>query len=165
MNKRDSSSSNGVNQPSKGIHLPQFTRLFPASFSKRFFSVVIKGAIWTLLLFLLVTNVALSHGGFASYFETALRRISHGVTTRSNVLGTTSSGSEASPTIDDLRKQYAHWEKIVEELPDYRDGHFTLATLAYQLGDMDESRKHLMKVKEMDPNFPGLAQLEELLAK
>jgi len=79
------------------------------------------------------------------------------------VLGTTNEASRAIPTIEELKQQYAHWEKIVNELPDYRDGHFTLATLAYQLGDINASLEHLMKVKQMDPNFPGLIQLEKLL--
>lgn len=165
MNKRDPSPNHSEGQPPKSNYLPQFTRFFSAPLAKRLFSMSIKGAIWTLLLFLLLTNVALSNRGVASYFEATFRRISGGGAKQPNVLGTTSKSSNASPTIGDLKKQYDHWEKIVAELPDYRDGHFALATLAYQLGDTDASMQHLMIVKEMDPNFPGLKQLEAVLVK
>jgi tetratricopeptide (TPR) repeat protein len=163
MNKRDTSLSNKTTSPRQRVYLPQFTRLFSALSPKRVFFIAIKSIAWILLLFLIGTNIALSHHEVALYFENTIRKILSKNTTQTNVLGTTNEASRAIPTIEELKQQYAHWEKIVNELPDYRDGHFTLATLAYQLGDINASLEHLMKVKQMDPNFPGLIQLEKLL--
>lgn len=163
MNKRDTSPSNKTTNPHQRVYLPQFTRLFSAISSKRIFFLTIKSIAWILLLFLIGTNIALSRHEVALYFENTIRKILSKNTTQKNVLGTTNEDPRAIPTIEDIKHQYAHWEKIVNELPDYRDGHFTLATLAYQLGDINASREHLMKVKQIDPNFPGLIQLEKLL--
>lgn len=164
MNKRDTTPSKNEDETVKHTFLPQFTRLFSANYIKRIFSFTIQSLIWVALLFLLAANVLLSHSGIATYVENSLRTLSQSTKT-TNVLGTTSDKIEESPTAEDLKNQYARWNKIVDELPDYRDGHFVLATIAYQLGDTGASRKHLMKVKDMDPNFPGLFQLEALLGQ
>lgn len=52
-----------------------------------------------------------------------------------------------------LTKQLAYWQDIVRQYSDYRDGYFEIATLQYQLGEVNQAKKSLEKVLALDPNF------------
>ena len=65
--------------------------------------------------------------------------------------------------IDETQKLKAQREQLVGELRNlkvmepqytgYRDIYFRIATLNYQLGDVDESKKYIKKALDADPNF------------
>lgn len=58
-----------------------------------------------------------------------------------------------------LRRQYQFWQTVVKEKPDYRDAYVTLASLAYQLGKLNEARAGLAKAHSLDPNSPTIQEL------
>jgi tetratricopeptide (TPR) repeat protein len=65
--------------------------------------------------------------------------------------------------LDETKGLKAQREQIIGELKDlkvlepqytgYRDIYFRIATLNYQLGNIDESKKYIKKALEVDPNF------------
>ena len=42
--------------------------------------------------------------------------------------------------VDKLKDRYIFWQSVAIAKPDYRDAFVTLASLAYQLGKLDESK-------------------------
>ncbi len=66
---------------------------------------------------------------------------------------------------EDLIKQEQYWQQVVTKYPDYRDGHFTLALLAYQLGEKSVARKELAAVLAIDPDFTQAQGLSSRLGK
>lgn len=63
----------------------------------------------------------------------------------------------------DLQKEIGHWQKIVEDHPDYRDGWFTLSLLYYENYEDDKAKEALDSVFLLDPNFqPGKDFLKTL---
>lgn len=64
-----------------------------------------------------------------------------------------------------VQNRYNYWQNVIRNHPDYRDGYYMVAVLAFQRGNIRESRMHLNKVKVLDPNYPGIALLEPLLTE
>ncbi|MBI3342872.1 tetratricopeptide repeat protein [Candidatus Gottesmanbacteria bacterium] len=84
-----------------------------------------------------------------------------------NVLGV-SSDPQAVLTqweheVDQLKEQYAFWQSVTAEKPDYRDAFIQLATLAYQLGNLDAARASLARAQALDPNSPTVQEFTKLL--
>lgn len=65
----------------------------------------------------------------------------------------------------ELLGEVGKWEKIVAEYPDYRDAHFTLALLYYQVQDKGRSSYHLDQSLKIDPNFAKGRELRELISE
>jgi len=63
----------------------------------------------------------------------------------------------------ELKKLIDNWEKIVEQKPDYRDGFLKLAFFYHQLSDQSKAKENLKKAEMLDPNYPALEQLEQLI--
>lgn len=53
----------------------------------------------------------------------------------------------------ELEMRAVEWEQVVSRAPDYRDGHYNLAILYYQLRKRDLAMQHLNEALEIDPNF------------
>ncbi|MDP2649920.1 MAG: hypothetical protein Q8P10_03665 [bacterium] len=62
-----------------------------------------------------------------------------------------------------VKEEIKHWEDVVINHPDYRDGYFKLATLEYKIRNKGRSKWYLEKTIELDPNFEGAKKLAELL--
>lgn len=84
-----------------------------------------------------------------------------------NVLGLTTSPVDTLAQWEHERdqwdKQYAFWQSVAIAKPDYRDAYITLASLAYQLGKLDESKRWLSQAQTLDPNHPTAQKLSDLL--
>ncbi len=52
-----------------------------------------------------------------------------------------------------LTKELAYWQDVVRQYDNYRDAHFRIATLQYQLGQVNQAQKSLERVLVLDPNF------------
>lgn len=59
-----------------------------------------------------------------------------------------------------LEARLATWESLAVKYPQYRDGHFEAALLAYRLGRLDIMQTELKKVLEIDPNYAFANQME-----
>lgn len=64
-----------------------------------------------------------------------------------------------------IEAEIAEWEKIVVERPGYRDGYFELAVLTYQLNRIEETKRYLNGVFELDPNYQPARELEKEINK
>lgn len=62
-----------------------------------------------------------------------------------------------------LMKEKKYWEGVIDAYSDYRDGYFKLATINYQLGNIESARINVKKVLELDPNFEPGRKLEKVL--
>lgn len=84
----------------------------------------------------------------------------------SDVLGVSVAEKPGGTPADNpaLKKQIIRWEEIIAARPDYRDGYYALATLEYQMGNTEKSKKYLGVVKRLDPNYPEITELEALLS-
>jgi hypothetical protein len=86
-----------------------------------------------------------------------------------SVLGSTSPPStllsewESKP--QQLKSDYAFWEMVASEKPEYRDGLIMAGLYAYQLRNIGESRKYLEKAYTLDPNYEPLNALLEKIGK
>ncbi len=54
---------------------------------------------------------------------------------------------------------------LLKSHPDYREGWVALAKLEYSLGNTDEVQFAVDKVYEIDPNYKGLQELQNLVMK
>ena len=63
----------------------------------------------------------------------------------------------------ELRKFVSAWENFVKQKPDYRDGYLKLAFFYHQLKDKQKASENLKKAKALDPNYPGIEKMEELI--
>jgi tetratricopeptide (TPR) repeat protein len=52
-----------------------------------------------------------------------------------------------------LEGELSYWQQVVKEYGGYRDAYFRIASLQYQLGQIDEAEKSIEKVIGLDPNF------------
>lgn len=84
-----------------------------------------------------------------------------------NVLGLAASPADTLTQWEHERaqweKQYAFWQSVAIAKPDYRDAFIRLAALAYQLGKLDESKRWLSQAQTLDPNYPAVQKLSDLL--
>lgn len=60
-----------------------------------------------------------------------------------------------------LLSEIATWETIVSSHQDYRDGHFQLALLYYQIGDTQRAQESLRSTLYIDPNFQKAREFEK----
>lgn len=63
-----------------------------------------------------------------------------------------------------LTKELAYWQDVARRYGDYRDAHFRIATLHYQLGEVIQAKKSLEKVLALDPNFEGARVLGDKIS-
>jgi len=63
----------------------------------------------------------------------------------------------------EIKRIISAWEKFVKEKPDYRDGYLKLAFFYHQLGEKQKALENLKKAKLLDPNYPGIKKMEELI--
>jgi len=173
------------------IQFPKFPRFFPANSFSRILLITKKTIFWSLFLVLMGVNTALIRPDFFPKLmqkamalpvltrytptEHTLELLAHLYKTtftlalqNSAVLGITSqkdSQSNREQKYNTSVQQYSAWQTIVSRHPDYRDGYFQLAVLAYQLNKFSESKKYLQKVRSLDPNYSGLTSLEVLYPK
>lgn len=146
----------------KGISLfPHYTRIFSASHFGPVLKLGARLLLWTMLVAGIGVNIA------------ALQRNPEGipawttiVSRATDILGTADAATTetGSPTKTN-EAEYLFWTEVINAHPDYRDAHVNAALLAYTLGLMDKTRFHTDKVKELDPNYAGVSQLEDLLSK
>ena len=84
-----------------------------------------------------------------------------------NVLGLTTSPmdilSQWEHEVDKLKDRYIFWQSVAIAKPDYRDAFVTLASLAYQLGKLDESKRWLSKAQALDPNDPTIKKISPFI--
>ncbi len=69
-------------------------------------------------------------------------------------------------TADDsitFAKQAAYWQMTEKKYPNYRDGYFQLALLAYRVGDNQKANEYLQQVETLDPNFEGVQLLRSYI--
>lgn len=52
-----------------------------------------------------------------------------------------------------LTKELQYWQGVARQYDNYRDVYFRIASLQYQLGDVDAAKQSLDKVLALDPNF------------
>lgn len=136
---------------------PQFTRLFSATFSHPFVKLTGKLLLWSLLLVSIGINIFVYNPDiFAQVFP------GNAVTKTDKVLGVSDPMAKETG-IETVENDYQYWLGIIQDHPDYRDAHVYAAVAAYKLGKIDDSRAHLGKVRELDPNYSGINSLESLL--
>ncbi|MBI5019791.1 hypothetical protein HZB58_06000 [Candidatus Gottesmanbacteria bacterium] len=144
----------------KGL-FPHYTRLFSAS---RFSPVIKLGGrllLWIVLIAGIGINIAALHRNPENVpaWTTFVSRAA-------DVLGTTdSTNTDSGSNTKTNEAEYSFWIEVINSHPDYRDAHVNAAILAFKLGLLNEARSHTNKVKELDPNYPGVMQLEDLLSK
>lgn len=136
---------------------PQYTRLFAAS---PFFNRIrrVTGVmLWILLACTIGINmVAAQRDGRLSVSLPFFAD-------KPSVLG--ESASTLMPNLAErsmLERQYAYWTEVLHDNPDYRDAHYQAALIAYQLGDKEKLQAHVEQMRNIDPNFGGIGQLEAL---
>lgn len=163
MNKHAQTPSPPVSPPNDqllhaGI-FPHYTRLFSASVFPKLLGKTGKLILWVLLALSIATN----------FFILRPETIPHSFPWQTpapdnGVLGT-SDPTDVTRNNDTLTGKYLYWEKITQDYPDYRDAHIHAAMAAFQLGHVDVSRRHLDKVRTLDPNDRSLPQLENILGE
>ena len=121
-----------------------------------------KTALWLILILCILANLAITNPSVTIYINRAIKRL--GFTTAPAQKSTAILGASDAQITDMGAQQnkYDYWQDTITNHPDYRDGHYMAAILAYQMGNITLSRAHLDKVKNLDPNFPGTSQLEIL---
>jgi tetratricopeptide (TPR) repeat protein len=61
----------------------------------------------------------------------------------------------------EIEKQISHWQKQLEDRPDWRDAWLILSLLQAKLGKKETSWESLQKAKTLDPNYPLFQELEK----
>ncbi len=64
-----------------------------------------------------------------------------------------------------LAQAYQFWQSVALAHPDYRDAYITLASLAYQLGKTEETKRLLNQAIALDSNNKVAKKFEELIKK
>jgi hypothetical protein len=59
--------------------------------------------------------------------------------------------------------QVYYLKALLKDNPTYREGWVQLAKMEYLMGNIEECKKAIIKVKELDPNYEGLDSLQLLL--
>lgn len=135
------------------IKFPQFTRLFAANKFQQVGNWIVRLSLFVFVGALIGSNLVTLRNASSPYKNP-------------NVLGSMTNGTQPeSSTAQQLEHEYARWQTIIKQHPDYRDGFYTLSLLAYQLQQIQEAKNYLSVVKKLDPNYPGISQLEALLYK
>ncbi len=120
--------------------------------------------LWIALGIFVYSNVeVIQPTSLAQAFSSVTRLLHIPPLDNTAVLGLTDATQIETVSLDEIKNQYAYWQTVVQDHPDYRDGFYMAALLSYQLGDTTEAKKYLDKVKTIDPNYPEITKLEELL--
>lgn len=61
-----------------------------------------------------------------------------------------------------VEQDYAFWQSVIQEKPDYRDAYLVLGSLAYQLSRIEEGKTYADKALELDPNNTTSLKLRQL---
>lgn len=64
-----------------------------------------------------------------------------------------------------ITTEITHWQGVVTQHADYRDGYFRLALLHYQLGDVTQASEYVEKSLALDPNFEAGKSFKEKLVE
>lgn len=56
-----------------------------------------------------------------------------------------------------------HWENIMAEKKDFRDGYLKLALLYYLIYDNQKAQENIQKALQLDPNYEITKRLEEII--
>jgi tetratricopeptide (TPR) repeat protein len=169
MSKQHSPEPTDKNEGPLSPGFPHYTRLFSALPRLPQLNMAAKILAWSVLVIAIYTNLTVTDFAAAKQLNTFLgqRMTSFGSgKTSQAILGASqeqSNNKNQIHTTDDAG--YTYWVEIVRAHPDYRDGYFMVATLAYQRGNIREAREYLNKVSEIDPNYPGIPQLAEMLSE
>lgn len=79
------------------------------------------------------------------------------VTPVGNVLGETTKLAQARELLEiqplKRRQDFAYWQKIVIDHPEYRDGWVQLSYIAFNEGNIKEVKLYLNKIRDLDPNY------------
>ena len=168
--------------------LTHYTRFIPATSIQNSIVKWFRLGLWANMTILLIANMflrlespptvhipttffdhmiyarALWESGYPNQAVTELASFNQ--TTATNVLGDTTNDASPINTWKNEQKalsaQYAYWESITEEYPNYRDGCLALARLAYMLNKPDEVKINLQKAEHLDPNGFNLRSFEAL---
>ena len=65
----------------------------------------------------------------------------------------------------EIKKLINAWEKIVEEKPNYRDAYLQLAYFHHLLFQKEEALQNLQKAVDLDPNYPWLEKMKQVLSQ
>lgn len=130
---------------------------------KRIFTTTQKMIFWIALIGLIGINAHLTQPWINNLLTEAF--IPDGSRAILGAQSDKTSASQNSGHYQQVTTQYAYWQSIVALHPDYRDGYYMLALLAYKLGKYTETKTYLMKVQTIDPNYPGPETLRALLPK
>ncbi len=147
---------------------PHFTRFFSALFKLPRFGIAGKILLWSILAIGIGANLVLTDSAVKKQLTAIVKyRLASFVPEQSRqaILGASNVQSDMKNQPDTTTDSgYTYWMEIVRAHPDYRDGYFMVATLAYQRGNMQQAREYLNKVREIDPNYPGIVQLAQELS-
>lgn len=162
--------------PAPRSRFPQYPRLFSASIFAASQHAMVKTIYWALFVGLLAINTyaigqRIPRSAF-SYLKTkvsispqlsvAIDRLSSVFSTRTthtSVLG--EAQEHPDPSFESLTRAHSYWQNIVGSHPDYRDGYFNLAIIAYRMNNFPDARMYVKKVKELDPNYIPVLELEK----
>lgn len=132
-------------EPKKGSYFPQIIRKITASY----FALALRGKwfSWRLVIILLIVSLIL------------LNLIRFG----QNLYSTYQEAQVKQGEKRAIEAEIVKWEKVVKERSNYRDAYFELAVLTYKLNRIEETKRYLNKVFELDPNYQPARELERLL--
>lgn len=133
---------------SKG-DFPRNSRFFPAGFIRFLPRLAQITLLWSALITFVLINAAIQKRAQSA-----------------SVLGAIDDQSEQTTSqkrYEILQKQYAYWQTVVSNHPDYRDGYYALAVLAYKLGQTADAVNFLRQVQSIDPNFVDSDRLQSVL--
>ncbi len=86
-----------------------------------------------------------------------------------NVLGVTTSPLDLLRQWEEepkrLEQEMKFWQSVVGEKKDYRDGYLAVSASAYRLNKIEEAQKSLDAAQTLDPNFPFVRKLSDLIAQ
>ena len=68
---------------------------------------------------------------------------------------------EAKP--EEIKDLIKHWQQIVLEKPNYRDGYLRLSLLHYKIDESEKANEYLEKAFGLDPNYEPARQMEKIL--
>ncbi len=165
MNKREphqSTTDKDTHQPSRFPHYP---RLFSAAHIPRILGGIGKTFLWLILILSILTSLTATGQAPGEQMNRVMKQL--GLTITSAAKNTAILGASDSLATENaaIQNRYDYWQNVIRNHPDYRDGYYMLALLAFQRGNMDETRIHLNKLKILNPNYPGIAPLETLLSE
>ena len=62
-----------------------------------------------------------------------------------------------------IETQIKFWQDLASKFNDYKEAYYQIASLEYQLGNIDNAKYYLNKALYLDPNFEKARELEKIL--